>query len=133
MEDTSFIEADIAPLPLMKEKLVIHFSLNSNEIEPSFYRVLDRIADYLQNHPDEIAYVRGYTDASGSDGYNTSVSRFRANAVKSYLLGKGAPPEIIRVFAMGASSPIAENDSAQGRSLNRRVEIEFPLNEAAEE
>jgi len=119
-------EGEIAPLPLIKEKIVIPFSLNSNELEPESYPVLNRIAGYLKDHPEEIAYVRGFTDSSGSSSYNESVSRFRANAVKSFLLGQGAPPENIRVFAMGASSPIASNATQDGRTQNRRVEIEFP-------
>ena len=123
---TSLKEGEIVPLPLLKERIVVHFTLNSNEIEPESYPVLSRIADYLKNHQDEIVYVRGFTDSSGSSGHNISVSGFRANAVKSFLLGRGAPADNIRVIAMGASSPIASNDSYAGRIQNRRVEIEFP-------
>lgn len=116
----------IAPLPLIKEKTRIHFTLNSNEIEPKAYPTLDGIAVYLADHPDQIAYVRGYTDSSGSTSYNESVSRFRASAVKSYLMGKGAPAGSIQIFAMGDASPVASNDTVEGRGQNRRVEIEFP-------
>ena len=123
---TSFLDAEIEPLPLMMEKTIIQFSLNSNEISPNSYDILDRIAQYLKRHSDKTIHVRGYTDDTGSDGYNESVSRFRAGAVKSYLLGKGAPADNIKVFGMGRVNPIASNDTALGRSQNRRVEIEFP-------
>ena len=123
---TSFLDAEIEPLPLMMEKTIIQFSLNSNEISPNSYDILDRIAQYLKKHSDKTILVRGYTDDTGSDGYNESVSRFRAGAVKSYLLGKGAPADNIKVFGMGRVNPIASNDTALGRSQNRRVEIEFP-------
>jgi general secretion pathway protein A len=116
----------IEPLPLINEKVLIHFSINSNEIDNDAYVLLDRIATYLAQNPNKIIHVRGYTDASGSANYNESVSRFRANAVKSYLIGKGAPVRNVRVFAMGAVNPIASNDSTEGRGANRRVEIEFP-------
>jgi len=116
----------IAPLPLIKDKTIIYFTLNSNEIDPKSYTILDGIAAYLTDHPDQVAYVRGYTDSIGSSTYNESVSRFRASAVKSYLMGKGAPPNNIQIFAMGDSAPIASNENAQGRGQNRRVEIEFP-------
>lgn len=116
---------EIAPLPLVKEKIMVHFTLNSNEIEPESYPVLDRIAAYLNQHPDKSVNVRGYTDSSGSTGYNESVSRFRASAVKSYLVGKGASPGSIMIFAMGSSNPIASNETPEGRTKNRRVEIEF--------
>ena len=87
--------------------------------------MLDRIADYLVSHPEQIINVRGYTDTSGSPGYNETVSRFRANAVKSYLIARGANADRIIVFAMGDAKPLASNDTATGRKLNRRVEIEF--------
>jgi len=116
----------IEPLPLMREKIIIHFDINSNEIDKESYGILDRIANYLVKNPDERIYVKGYTDSSGSSGYNESVSQFRASAVKSYLIGKGAFPDKIIIFAMGAVNPIASNDNVEGRKLNRRVEIEFP-------
>ncbi|MBI5062600.1 MAG: AAA family ATPase, partial [Desulfatitalea sp.] len=81
----------IAPLPLIKDKATVYFTLNSNEIDPKSYATLDGIAAYLNDHPDQVVYVRGYTDSIGSSTYNESVSRFRASAVKSYLMGKGAP------------------------------------------
>lgn len=124
---------EIEPLPLINEKIgekiadkiLIQFSINSNDIEADAYPVLDRIADYLVHNPDEKVQVRGYTDTSGSPGYNESVSRFRANAVKSYLIGKGASADNIEIFAMGAQNPIGSNDTLQGRRRNRRVEVQF--------
>lgn len=116
---------EIDPLPLIKEDLIIYFDINSNEIDGQSYPLLDRIAYYLVRHSEEKINVRGYTDSSGSEGYNESVSMFRANNVKSYLIGKGVEPENIKIFAMGAQNPIASNDSFEGRRKNRRVEIEF--------
>ncbi len=116
---------ELKPLPLIKEKIVIQFRLNSNEIEDQSYAVLDRIAAYLAQNSHERIFVKGYTDASGPTSYNESVSRFRANAVKSYMIGKGAKPQQIAVFGMGARNPIASNDTVDGRRRNRRVEIEF--------
>jgi general secretion pathway protein A len=120
--------AAIKPLPLIKEKTTIHFMINSNEIDDQSYPILDRIAAFLAENPAEIINIRGYTDSSGSSGYNESVSRFRANAVKSYLIGKGVTPDNINIFAMGAADPIASNDTQEGRRANRRVEIDFPNN-----
>ena len=116
----------LSQLPLLDEKVLIHFSLNSNEIDAGSYILLDRIALYLVQNPQKVIDVRGYTDASGTVGYNESVSRFRANAVKSYLIGKGVPSKNVRVFAMGATHPIASNETNEGRGANRRVEIEYP-------
>jgi general secretion pathway protein A len=82
----------------------------------------------LEQNSHERVFVKGYTDAIGPPSYNETVSKFRANAVKSYIIGKGAKPQQIIVFGLGAKNPIASNDTAQGRSLNRRVEIEFSQN-----
>lgn len=121
---------ELKPLPLIKEKIVIQFRLNSNEIDEQSYIVLDRIAAYLAQNSHERVFVKGYTDAIGPPSYNETVSRFRANAVKSYLVGKGAKLQQIAVFGLGAKNPIASNDTAQGRRRNRRVEIEFAQNKA---
>lgn len=123
--------SEIEPLPLIKENAVIYFDINSNEIAEESFVLLDRIAGYLVSHSSEIVHVKGYTDTSGSEGYNESVSFFRANAVKSYLIGKGVSPASIEVFAMGSRDPIATNDTFEGRSKNRRVEIQFPPEQEA--
>jgi general secretion pathway protein A len=82
----------IEAIPLLDEKITIGFEINSNEIEAKHYELLDKVAAYLSQHPQKVVRLRGYTDTSGSPGYNMSVSRFRASAVKSYLIGKGASP-----------------------------------------
>jgi general secretion pathway protein A len=116
---------ELEPLPLIKEKLTIHFKLNSNEIDDESYDTLDRIALFLKQNPGQRVSVRGYTDSTGAVSYNQSISQFRANAVKSYLVGKGARPERLQVYAMGPEDPIASNETVEGRRLNRRVEIDF--------
>lgn len=124
IEPESTVET-IAPLPLIKEKVMIQYEFDSNEIKKGSYSTLDRIAAYLVQHPDEKINVKGYTDSSGSKGYNESVSRFRASSVRIYLIGKGVSADNIEIFAMGDASPVAPNDTPEGRRLNRRVEIEF--------
>lgn len=116
---------DIKPLPLIKEKSIIRFELNSNEIDNQSYPVLDRIAVFLTAHHLYHIDVRGFTDSRGPSSYNETVSRFRANTVKSYLIGKGVLPEQIKTFAMGDRFPLDSNATAAGRARNRRVEIEF--------
>lgn len=122
----------IEPLPLLKSKVTIPFAINSNAIDGDSYPVLDQIAAYLLDHPEMTIGVKGYTDDSGAPSYNESVSGFRANAVQSYLIGKGIDPQKISVFAMGSANPIASNNSISGRRRNRRVEIEFYTSEASD-
>ena len=103
----------------------IHFGLNSNDIDPADLEILDQIAMFLKFDHKQAVNVIGYTDSSGSSSYNESVSQFRANAVKSYLIGKGAPITSIKTKALGDEKPIGDNATSEGRRLNRRVEIEF--------
>jgi general secretion pathway protein A len=110
---------------LQNQKFIIHFEHNSNEIDKDEFETLDRIASFMVRNPDKQAMLKGYTDSSGAHSYNISISKFRANAVKLYLVGKGAPNESVKTFALGSENPIADNRTLAGRRLNRRVEIEF--------
>ncbi|RJQ83617.1 MAG: AAA family ATPase [Desulfobacteraceae bacterium] len=113
---------------LLKEKVLITFDLNSNALDRKSFGLLDSIASQMVKHPEQTVIIRGYTDSSGPIDLNVRISRLRAEAVKSYLIGKGAESEKIEVIAMGPENPIASNDTAESRRQNRRVEIEFPQN-----
>jgi outer membrane protein OmpA-like peptidoglycan-associated protein len=67
----------------------------------------------------------GHADSVGSDEYNLQLSRLRAEAVARYLVSKGISPERISVEGYGSSRPIGKNDTEEGRSKNRRVDIKF--------
>jgi outer membrane protein OmpA-like peptidoglycan-associated protein len=69
--------------------------------------------------------LNGYTDSIGTPSYNQIVSEIRAFSVKSYLSGKEIKPSRMITFGHGAQKYIASNKSAEGRYLNRRVEIEL--------
>ncbi len=126
-------QADIAPETpdpgppevVPEEALRVYFKHDSNELTSEAYDVLERTAKVLKQHPDTTLSIRGYTDTSGSYSYNIKISEFRANIVKTYLVGKGLDPGRASTFGMGPANPIASNDTFEGRQLNRRVEIEF--------
>jgi general secretion pathway protein A len=109
-------------------KIVIYFNHNSNDLPEKTYRTLDRIASALQENQGMEITVKGYTDSSGSLSYNVSISKFRANIIKTYLAGKGINPARITALGLGPENPIASNETAEGRRQNRRVEIEFNRN-----
>jgi OOP family OmpA-OmpF porin len=67
--------------------------------------------------------VVGHTDSVGSDAYNMALSERRAMAVRSFLVGEGVSSSIIDASGMGKRQPVASNDTAEGRALNRRVEV----------
>ncbi|MFZ0611093.1 MAG: AAA family ATPase [Desulfobacterales bacterium] len=106
-------------------KVVIRFDNNSNELPANAYAPLDRFAASLLKNPDISVTINGYTDDTGVLSYNVSVSEFRANMVKGYLVGKGVAPARITASGLGPRDPVGSNATAEGRSLNRRVEIIF--------
>jgi outer membrane protein OmpA-like peptidoglycan-associated protein len=77
--------------------------------------------------------IKGYTDSVGGADYNRMLSRVRANVVKSYLSGKGIRPERIKVIGMGEKNPLSSNRTKDGRSSNRRVEVELAMTAGARE
>jgi general secretion pathway protein A len=109
------------------QKIIVYFGSNSNELPATAYETLDQFAAALRKEKNAQISVKGYADSSGTPGYNKSMSTFRANIIKSYLVGKGIDPAAISSEGLGATNPIAPNTTPQGRQRNRRVEIEFDL------
>jgi len=101
------------------------FDTNSSTIKAGAYRSgeIDRVAQILNKYPDTTIKVAGYTDSTGSDSYNQQLSEQRANAVKNALVVKGVSASRMTALGMGKSNPIADNNTPEGRQLNRRVTI----------
>lgn len=99
------------------------FDLNKAELKPAAQEKLDTYADYMARNPAKHIQVTGHTDATGTEAYNLSLSEKRAQAVKTYLTGKGIDGQRIEASGMGESAPIATNKTKAGRAENRRVEI----------
>jgi len=85
--------------------------------------VLDSIARQLVALPDEAVEIAGHTDSSGIYRRNVVLARARAETVRQYLHQQGVPLERMTARGFGPSRPIATNRSAEGRALNRRVEL----------
>ncbi|MGD8303918.1 MAG: OmpA family protein, partial [Desulfobacterales bacterium] len=113
--------------PFPDRKIIIYFKHNSNDLPDQAYDMLDRIASFMVSNPDASINISGYTDSSGTYSYNVSVSQFRANMVKGYLVGKGVDPLKIEARGLGPKNPIASNTTEKGREANRRVEIELNI------
>ena len=110
---------------LLNRKILIYFKHNSNELPDESFETLNLIADFMLNSPAAVITVTGYTDSSGSYTYNMSVSEFRANTIKTYLVGKGVDHSRIKASGLGPKDPIASNSTLEGRKKNRRIEIEI--------
>lgn len=117
---------EVKPFP--DRKIVIYFNHNSNDLPEQAYETLERIADFMVHNPETNIDINGYTDSSGVYSYNISISKFRANMVKGYLVGKGVDPLKIKASGLGPKNPIASNQTEKGRQENRRVEIELNIN-----
>ncbi|MGC2821058.1 MAG: OmpA family protein, partial [Candidatus Sulfotelmatobacter sp.] len=74
-------------------------------------------------YPDLKLQIEGYTDSIGSDEYNQTLSDKRAEAVRDYLVSQGVSMNSVTAQGMGKADPVADNSTAAGRQLNRRVEM----------
>lgn len=100
----------------------LQFETGKSNIKASSYPSLDRVAAILVNKNFSLK-LAGHTDNVGSDVSNMKLSKDRAEAVKTYLVSKGANPSRIEATGYGESQPIASNKTAAGRAKNRRVEF----------
>ena len=116
-----------APPPApVEERIVlrgVNFDFDKSEIRPDAAVILDEAASILNANPGRSVGVAGHTDSVGTDEYNQTLSESRAASVKDYLVGKGVDGSRLSTSGFGESNPIASNDTADGRSLNRRVEL----------
>ena len=126
-------QAKLAAVAMLKEEsrgLVITlsgsvvFASNQSSILPGAQSRLNQVSEALTStDKHRNLTVEGHTDAIGSETYNMQLSQRRADSVRSYLIARGYPAEMIEARGIGEIRPIADNSSAEGRSNNRRVEI----------
>lgn len=108
------------------------FDFDKATIRPDAQATLDRLAQLIAAGPEGAIAVEGHTDAKGDDAYNKRLSEQRAEAVRTYLLGKGVAGDRIRTIGLGELRPVAPNaapdgsDDEAGRQKNRRVEVVLP-------
>jgi outer membrane protein OmpA-like peptidoglycan-associated protein len=84
---------------------------------------LDQVADALKSQAEHHFTVEGHTDNQGTEAINSKLSTRRANAVRDYLISHGVAVAAITATGFGASRPVGDNRTAEGRAMNRRVEI----------
>ncbi len=111
----------------------VSFDFNSARLKPAFYSPLNKIAEIMNRYPDTQILVVGHTDSVGSDQFNLELSLRRANAVADYLIMHGVSTSRMGTEGHGEMEPIASNDTEDGRSQNRRVEIFVVPNQNAGE
>ncbi len=95
----------------------------SNEITPEGKLILDDVAAILTEHTEFNIAIEGHTDSAGNENLNLQLSQLRAQSVLNYLSNTGIQAERLTANGFGESLPIYDNDTAEGRALNRRIEF----------
>jgi outer membrane protein OmpA-like peptidoglycan-associated protein len=100
------------------------FGINKSELKTGGMHNVQKLADFLKEYPKHKVLIEGYTDSTGSADYNQKLSERRANSVQAALVkDMGISTDRITARGYGKEFPVADNDSASNRQLNRRVEI----------
>ena len=100
----------------------IRFETGKATIDPGSTYILDEVADILKTNPGiSKMTIEGHTDSVGDAALNKQLSQDRADAVKTYIVGKGIDTGRMDAKGFGAEQPIASNDTEEGRATNRRV------------
>ena len=102
--------------------LQVNFANNSSIVPAGYFDEIKAVASFMIEYPATEVVVEGYTDSSGSAAYNQNLSERRATAVADVLVNSFAvTPSRVSAVGYGEARPIANNDTAEGRSANRRV------------
>jgi outer membrane protein OmpA-like peptidoglycan-associated protein len=99
------------------------FEFGKADLKPEAKTKLARVAGFLIAAPNRDAAIEGYTDNVGSESYNSTLSRERAETVRDFLVANGVESTRLATAGYGPAYPVDSNESAEGRRRNRRVEI----------
>ncbi|WP_237763243.1 OmpA family protein [Thiobacillus denitrificans] len=99
------------------------FSINKAQLSPGGVRNVQKLADFLNQYPQRKVLIEGHTDSTGSLSINQPLSERRADAVRTALVDRGISGDRIETRGYAEAYPVASNNTAAGRQLNRRVEI----------
>lgn len=107
----------------------IHFGSDKATIDETTKTTLTKLAAIFKQYPDSNIIIEGHTDSDGSEAHNLKLSEKRAITVSSYLQGLGIPEIRFTTKWYGEVQPKYSNDTAEGKSKNRRVELAVIANE----
>jgi outer membrane protein OmpA-like peptidoglycan-associated protein len=121
-ESTAAIEQSIAQTGLATIYR-IHFDTDSSQIRGESIPALNAVLGLINNHPGWRWVIAGHTDNEGSANHNQALSEARAKSVVSWLTAHGVASDHLDPRGFGSTRPVADNAAANGRALNRRVEV----------
>ncbi|WP_457421610.1 OmpA family protein [Roseateles sp. P5_E7] len=99
------------------------FETGRAEIKPAAQNAIGKLANYLKEHADRRVLIEGFTDSTGSDATNLTLSQRRSQAVADALRAQGVDPARVATRGYGEQYPVASNASTSDRAMNRRVEV----------
>jgi outer membrane protein OmpA-like peptidoglycan-associated protein len=102
----------------------VMFETDSSEIKRDAMPHITPVVSYLKDNPTRWVWIEGHTDSVGERMYNLQLSTERAEAVRDVLIASGIDKDRVATVGSGEAKPIAPNDTAEGRKMNRRVEID---------
>ena len=113
------------PAEAVRVELDVKFDFDKAQVKQESYGDIKALADFMKQYPQTSTVVEGHTDSVGSDVYNQGLSERRAGAVRDVLVNQyGVESSRVQAVGYGESRPVADNASADGRAINRRVEAE---------
>jgi outer membrane protein OmpA-like peptidoglycan-associated protein len=124
-QDLAAARAKIAEV--LQDK-VVEFGISRAVLSPAGQATVAQIATILKQHPTLKVEVRGHTDSTGPADVNYAFSRARADVVKSVLVSDGIDPNRITSTGYGATQPVADNGTPEGRARNRRIDFHVEEN-----
>jgi outer membrane protein OmpA-like peptidoglycan-associated protein len=101
------------------------FEKDSAAVKAAGISKLDELAVVMRENPGNTMIIKGYASEEGDELHNKELSRRRADSVADFLVASRVNPAQLKTVGLGASNPIASNETAEGRVRNRRVEIEI--------
>lgn len=116
-------EACVGRFEILSQTGNIFFAPGSADLTEESIPLLREVVDIVSRCPGQTLQIAGHTDNNGSYNYNLALSRQRAASVLNYLVSNGIEPARLSSVGFGETSPVATNATAQGRSLNRRIEF----------
>lgn len=125
VEEEVIVEEPVAPEPMevVRVELDVKFDFDKAQVKPESYGDIKALADFMKQYPSTTTVVEGHTDSVGSDAYNQTLSERRANAVREVLVKQyGVEGNRVDAVGYGETRPVADNATAEGRAINRRVE-----------
>lgn len=103
--------------------LGIGFEFNSSQLTPESYPILYHVFKKLEENPNLRIEIEGHCDSIGTAEANKRISQKRADVIKSYLLDRNIDESRVSAVGYGATKPISENSTVEGRAMNRRIEF----------